>query len=386
MLDHPQQQRASSALRLRAWALGVLAGGPATLPPAAEADAWDTFLRVERCAYPLRRALAAAGVLGELRGAAQQALESRGVAEAAKTLALRHEAANVARLLAEHGWEGIVLKGGTAVLAGECEVDVTDLDVLVRPEQSRAVAAEMDASGYRHWDHDFGPGAPNRHEMAARVRENALPVELHFALAPPLERDPWAGAQPLPVPGLLRLSPANHLWHVVAHGTLHHPERRGSLRDLLVAAAAVRGCDAEALGEVERRCAAHPRGELPARMLRMARAMAAGPAEDLFRREAATAYLVYLFTRRYRPFHGLLLALARTAFALARGHGEYGGLWYGSHISAIPRGYAGASRVDRLFPAAALAGRAAWRSANLAAAFAPGAWMARTARRLAEGG
>ncbi|HET7462516.1 MAG TPA: nucleotidyltransferase family protein [Longimicrobium sp.] len=381
-----QRACAASALLLRGWALGVLTGGPASLPPQAGAEAWETFLRVERCAHPLRRVLAAAGLLDQLPDPAREALERRGLAEAAKTLALRHEAGHVARLLGEHGWEGIVLKGGAAVLAGSCEVDVTDLDVLVRPEQSRAVAAELDASGYRHQDHDFGPGAPNRHEMAARIRENALPVELHFALAPPLERDPWAGAEPLPVPGLLRLSPANHLWHVLSHGTLHHPERRGSLRDLLVAAAAARGCGGDDLREVEHRCAAHPEGELPARMLRMARSMAAGRAEDLFRREAATAYLVYLFTRRYRPFHGLLLALARTAFALARGQGEYGGLWYGSHISAIPRGYAGASPLDRVFPAAALAVRAAWRSANLAAAFAPAAWMARTARRLAEGG
>lgn len=381
-----QRQRAAGALRLREWALGVLTGAPACPPPPADAKTWDIFLRVERCAHPLRRVLASAGVLDQLRGTACQALEERGVAEAVKVLALRHEAAHVARLLAEHGWEGIVLKGGAAVLAEECEVDVTDLDVLLRPEQSRAVAAELDASGYRHEDFDFGPGAPNRHEMAARVRENAIPVELHFDLAPPLERDPWAGAQPLPVAGLRRLSSANHLWHVLSHGTLHHPERRGSLRDLLVAAAAVRWCGDEEICEVERRSAAHPRGELPGRMLRMARSMEAGCGEDLFRREAATAYLVFLFTRRYRPFHGLLLALARTAFALVRGHGEYGGLWYGSHISAIPRGYAGASRLDRVFPAAAVAGRAAWRSANLAAAFAPAAWMARTARRLAEGG
>lgn len=381
-----RRDRAAGALRLRAWALGVLAGGPPSLPPRAGAGVWDTFLGVERCAHPLRRVLAAGGLLDQLRGPAREVLERRGVSEAVKVLALRNEAAHVARLLNERGWQAIVLKGGATVLAEAGEVDVTDLDVLVRPEQSRAVAAELDASGYRHQDFDFGPGAPNRHEMASRVRENAIPVEVHFALAPPLESDPWAGAEPLPVHGLLRLSPSNHLWHVVSHGTLHHPERRGSLRDLLVAAAAVAWCGDGDLRVVEHRCAAHRRGELPARMLRMARSMAAGRADDLFRREAATAYLVYLWALRYRPFHGLLLALARTAFALARGQGEYGGLWYGSHISAIPRGYAGASRLDRVFPAAALAGRAAWRSANLAAAFAPAAWMARTARRLADGG
>lgn len=386
MLGASQQQRAAGSLRLRGWALEVLAGSPPAPPPAADAGTWDTFLRVERCAHPLRRILAAARVLETLDEVARRALERFGVNEAVAVLALRQEAAHVGRLLSGHGWRGIVLKGGAAVLGGACEVDVADLDVLVPPEQSQAVAALLDASGYHRHSKDFSPGDPNRHELATRHREHAIPVEVHFALAPPLEGDAWAGAVPLDTAGLLRLSSTNHLWHVLRHATLHHAERRGMLRDMLVAAAAVRWCSGDEVAEVERRCAAHPRGVLPGRMLRMACALAEGRVDDPFRREAAMAYVMHLAVKRYRPAYALLLALRRTAYALVHGHGEYGGLWYGSHVSAIPRGYAGGTRLDALLPAVGVVGRAAWRSANLAAAFAPAVWLARIARRLADRG
>jgi hypothetical protein len=118
-------------------------------------------------------------------------------------------------------------------------------------------------------------------------------------------------------------------------------------------------------------------------MLAMARALsAAGPVADAFVRESATAYLVYLWTLSRRPATPLLLALGRTAHALASGRGEYLRLWAGSHVSAFSRGYAGQRRIDRVLPGVGYAGRSLWRAANLAAAAVPGAWLARTARAL----
>jgi len=374
---------AADALRLREWALDALSGRRVAPPPAAPAEAWAVFLAVERCAHLLRQALGA-DLLESLAEPARGALERGGVGETVNTLSLRHEAAQVARLLRARGWTGVVLKGGAAVLGGACEVDVRDLDVLVRPEHAHPLAADMDAAGYTHEGPDFDPAAPNRHEMAPRTRDGQILVELHFDLAPRLEGDPWAGAVPLPVPGLFRMAAANHLWHVLLHGTLHHPERRGVLRDVRVASAAVAWCADEELDDVARRCAAHPHGRLPARMLAMARGVAAGAPRDGFRREAAAAYLLYQLTRRYHPPEALLLALGRTLFSLSEGNGEYGRLWYGSHVSAISRGYAGGSRLDRAAPRVASVGRAAWRSANLAAALPAGAWLARTAQRLAD--
>jgi len=375
---------AAEALRLRSWALPVLAGAQPGAPPVVTPGAWELFLAIERCAQPLRGALGA-DLLEGLAQPARGALERAGVREAVNALSLRQEAGQVARLLRARGWTGIVLKGGAAVLGRAREVDVRDLDVLVRPEHAHPLAADMDAVGYVAEGPDMDPAAPNQHEIASRTRDGQILVEIHFDLAPRLEGDAWAGAVPLDVAGLFRMAPANHLWHVLLHGTLHHPERRGSLRDVLVAAAAAGWCAGGDLAEVERRCRAHPRGRLPARMLAMARSVAAGTPVDGFRHEAAAAYLLYQLTLRYHPPTQLLLALARTTFALGESRGEYAGLWYGSHVSAIPRGYTGTSWLDRTVPAAATAGRAAWRAAHLAAGLAPAAWLARTAARLADG-
>jgi hypothetical protein len=273
------------------------------------------------------------------------------------------------------------------VLGGGRELDVVDLDLLLAPDQARELAAVLDREGYERHEADLPPGAPNRHQLAGRMRPGGMMVEVHVDLAP-MGQNPGAGEDTLalPVPGLRRLRPAAHLWHVLTHGTLHHPERRGALRDLLVAASAAEWCAPADLAEVERRVAAHPRAEVLGRMLAMARALAEGRAgEDRFAREAATAYLLYAFTARHRPPTALLLALGRTAHSLASGAGEYGRLWVGTHVSAFSRGYAGERRIDRALPGLAYAGRSLWRAANLAVAAVPGAWLAGTARALARG-
>lgn len=381
------RRAAGEALRLRAWALPLLASGPATLPPEANDEAWAVFLGIERCALPLRDALAAAELLEEAPCVARRALESRAVNEAMHVLALRREAGEVAELLRPRGWEAVVLKGGATVLAGGRELDVRDLDLLLSPEQAPALAAVLDGAGYECREADLSPGAPNRHELAGRMRPGGMMVEVHFDLAPVSENpDARTDTLPLPLAGLRRLRPIPNLWHVLTHGVLHHPERRGALRDLLVAAGAVSWCSPAELAEVERRAAAHRHASLLGRMLAMARALAAGgPVDDLFVRESATAYLVYAWTRRKHPAMPLLLALGRTAHALASGTGEYLRLWAGSHVSAFSRGYAGHRRIDRILPGVGYAGRSLWRAANLAAAAVPGAWMARTARSLARG-
>jgi hypothetical protein len=378
---------AEEALRLRAWALPLLAGAPPSLPPAAGAHAWSVFLAIERCALPLRDALAAEELLEEAGEAARRALGERAVNEAMHVLALRQEAAEVAVLLRRHGWEGVVLKGGATVLGEGREVDVQDLDLLLAPDEARALAAVLDQAGYERHEVDLPPGAPNRHQLAGRMRPGGMMVEVHEDLAPLGQNvDARADTLPLGVPGLRRLRPPVHLWHVLTHGTLHHPERRGALRDLLVAASAAAWCSPDELARVERRVAAHACAGVLGRMLSMARDLAGGRAgEDRFAREAATAYLLYAFTVRHHPPTALLLALGRTAHSLASGAGEYGRLWVGTHLSAFSRGYAGERRIDRVLPGVGYAGRSLWRAANLAAAALPGAWLAGTARALARG-
>src|SRR6202008_394907 len=306
------------SLWLGAWALPVLAGAPPSLPPEAGEEGWSVFLAIERCALPLRDALAAAELLEEAEPVARAALEGRAVHEAMHVLALRREAGEVARLLRPRGWEAVVLKGGATVLAGGRELEGRDRALLLPHDQAPALAAVLDGAGYECKDADVDPGAPNRHELAGRIRPGGMLVEVHFDLAPVSENpDPRADTLPLPFAGLRRLRPVPNLWHVLTHGTLHHPERRGALRDLLVAASAVQWCSPAELAEVERRAAAHRSADLLGRMLAMARALASGgPVADRFARESATAYLVYAWTVRRRPAQPLLLALGRTAHAL----------------------------------------------------------------------
>jgi len=116
-----------------------------------------------------------------------------------------------------------------------------------------------------------------------------LGVEIHFRI-PLLDSDAWDGARPFPVAGLLLLSPTLHLWHLLVHGCVHHPERSAALRELELLEMAVRACGPPELEEVARRVDAHPRAARLRALLEMGRALAARsvPA-DAFRPAAALA-------------------------------------------------------------------------------------------------
>lgn len=376
---------AAGALRLRAWALALLAGGPPSPPPAACADAWQAFLKVDRVALPLRDLLVAADAFEVVPEPERGWLDRRAVAESLHALAVRAEAGHLSALLAARGWDGLVLKGGACVLGGGGDVDVRDLDLLLTLDQAREIAAVLDAGGYTRADSELPPGSAGAHELAGRMSPSGMVVELHFALpAGDGLPDPWSATVPLPLPALRRLANADHLWHVVVHALLHHPERRGALRDVLVGARAMAWCSADEIRRVEHRVRAHPAAPLLARMLEMVRALAAGGGvADTFAREAATSYLLYGFKRRYDPPEGLLLATARTATSLAGTRGEYARVWAGAPGSVLARGYRGPHWIDRRAAPVALALRAAWRAGNTVAATVPGAWIARTARSLA---
>jgi hypothetical protein len=213
-----------------------------------------------------------------------------------------------------------------------------------------------------------------------------VPVEVHFGI-PFLagEGDPWEAALPTPVRGVLRLSPANHLWHVLVHGVVHHVERRGSLRELLLLQSARAACGAGDLREVERRATAHPAARPLRATLAMVEALAAGADPgDPFRAVAAVRYALGA-GKGWGPGR-LGMAAASSAFALAEGGGAYRMLWVGSPASAlVGPGFHGSTRWDR-FALPAWGARVAWRTAHLALALPPAWRAARAARRLARGG
>lgn len=374
---------ARAALPLRGWALGVLAGGAAGPPPDAPRAAWRAFLAVERCALPLRARLPARRAL--LPPEAAAVLEAQADVELRRALSARAQLITLGRIALARGTAAIVLKGGVSVLGSDM-LDVQDVDVLVRPEDADAVASAVERAGDAHrYGTDAVPGTAGTFHLAARVADDAVPVEVHYAIPYAGGADPWAGAVPAGPRGILRLAPALHLWHVLVHGAVHHPERRGSLRELLLLAAAVGACDAGELAEIRARAGAHP--DAPPLLRALAAGEALGRGEDRvdpFRTTTALGYLVAAGGGRtvYRGRFGI--DLVRTAHALVAGEGAYRRLWLSSPsgVRSLEE-FGGATWLDRVSPAAARVLRIAQRAANTAAGTLPALRLARAARALA---
>jgi hypothetical protein len=273
------------ALRLRAAAIDVLGGRQPdwTHLPHSSVNTWDVFLRTERCALALKARIGAAGreVPDHVATAATRELQ--------RILSARGHLLRIGQLAATHGIPAIVLKGGVAALISPAPVDVQDVDVLVRPLQAERLAGLLDDEGF------LGTGPAGTAHLAQRISPNAVQIEVHFALNDiELTDGMWNRARPLDgAAGLSRLGAVDHLWHLLVHTVVTHPHRRGSLRDVLLAAEAVRDCSPAELREAEHRIAAHPLSQPLDALLAMARAVRDGVSlRDRFRREAAANYVL----------------------------------------------------------------------------------------------
>ena len=221
---------AVEALRVRALALEILADPETPPPPDLWTDAihcasesWRLFLTAERCAIPLEKVLRA---VDRLPASIERVLHRRAREEMARVLSARIQLRHIGELAGQLGAEArpVVLKGGWCVL-GDDPLDLSDIDVLLPGDQATTLAAALDARGH---EATFS----NPQHLRARLTPQALPVEIHLTLDPsgrPPEERLWHGITPVPsTPGLWRLSPAEHLWHVVRHATVDHPSRRGT--------------------------------------------------------------------------------------------------------------------------------------------------------------
>jgi len=352
-ISDPQAQAVAQALRLRAWALDVLCSpAPAGPPPAAGAAAWDVFLRTERCA------LALGGAQRAVAGEAGDVLRSRTFIELKRVLSARGELARVAGLARTHGWSVAVLKGGTAVAAGE-NVDLIDVDVLAAPGEAHAVSEALGELGYGAL---AGRGA---HRVGIRGTRASIHIEIHTSV-PGLDGDGDAHVprrlEASPIPGLGQLPAPDHLWYVLHHSAEQHPDRRGRLRELLVVAHAIRSCTPAQLGEAERRVAAHPRAELLRTHLGMARAVAAreGPPRDAFRLTAAGNYLVDQWVRGW-PAPAWLRAWAERAAVAAVARREGYPSEIGNAALGLPSRHGALRWLQALVPAAERIARVASR-------------------------
>ncbi len=287
-------------------------------------DSWRLFLTAERCAIRLERALESSGSIAGLPEAVAAVLRQRAREELARVLSARGQLRRVGEVAAELGVVPVVLKGAHGVFAGD-PLDLSDIDVLLPSEQALALAAALDARGH---EATFS----NPQHLRARLTPQALPIEIHVTLdqrgGPPEERL-WHGLTPIPsCPSLYRLSPAEHLWHVLRHATVDHATRRGRVRDLLLIADATSACDDADLATVRTRVHQHEYASTLDAVLTMALDISTGLAPaDRFQRIAFAHYLVRGLTRRLSISHERSRDVAEATLALVQGWRESRALW-----------------------------------------------------------
>lgn len=289
-------------LELRRWVLDCLSGATPlrssidSLALNSSREAWSYLLGVERCALPLAaalrdRALRANGAL-ELSPGAADALRDAARVETSRVRSARAQLAQIELLARTHGLRAVVLKGHPALMHPAC-VDVSDVDLLLTPEHGQALAQKLEALGYR-----AGPVGDVQKHLASRVAPGLLPIEIHTRLTRTQQRDEVCAMLDRAIPledssGVYRLAPRDHLWHVLHHAIVEHPARRGTVRDLLVIAAAVHLCSDDDLAKIAHDIARHPSvGVLRPALIQARTLRDPGELYDRFKREAAARFIV----------------------------------------------------------------------------------------------
>ncbi|HZH40580.1 MAG TPA: nucleotidyltransferase family protein [Gemmatimonadales bacterium] len=238
------------------------------------------FLRAERCAVALST---------RTEGDAPPLLHAAATVELQRILSARAQIEELGRQVAAIGERVVVLKGGLMALGSSAGIDLVDIDILTEPASASRIAGLLDSRGYL----TYGPGSPVH--LAQRRQEFAVPIEVHHALTELPASDVWARAEPVPGrpgrPGLWRPAAIDQAWHALVHSAVTHPFRRGSLRDLLLIGWAEHSLDDAGRRALEGQVRAHPRGEMLAAMLRLAREIRDSRAPgDPFLQEAAAHY------------------------------------------------------------------------------------------------
>lgn len=224
------------ALGLRRWAIAVLAGRTAPEPGPLSQKSWDLFLEAERCAVPLMRRIADHNLDETLSHEFKVRLEQRARAELLRIGSARRQLAVAAEVADELGCRVVALKGGVGAINLDQAVDLVDVDVLVEPQHARDFVMALDRRGFR-------AGGSSVAHLAARWSDEPLPIEVHTTWAPfgrPLPYDFWHRIQQSEeFDGIHLLSPPDHLWHILTHVVVSHPNRQGHLRELLLIGSAI---------------------------------------------------------------------------------------------------------------------------------------------------
>lgn len=233
------RRTAAEALSLRAWVIRRLLGGVDEEAPPASAHAWHIVLRWERCALLLQDSLGSRA--SQLPPACAAELRTAAMRESQWILSARAQLHSVSRIAAADGIRIVALKSTAEVARGR-NVQATDVDLLVAPENASRLTQQLDATG-------FSPQSKNsRGQLPPRTFDGALKVEVHLTVSgfDTPEAVPWDGVRAIDARSpLLRLAPQDHVWTVLCQATRHHPDRRTRIRDLYMVRNALLECTRE---------------------------------------------------------------------------------------------------------------------------------------------
>lgn len=222
--------------------------------PLASGEGWELFLRTERCAHPLEGALRRTGCEDLLSEPVRAVLGREAAWERGRISSARRQLESLATWAAESGARPVVLKGGLPAL-GPDGLDLNDVDILLPVEDAEEIQAWLLAR------EDHRPGYAGGDHLRQVRPAGELAIEVHYALDGEMwgqESGSWRRIREIPgMPGLWRLGPADHLWHVLAHQIVVHVPRRGRVRDLLLLRDALASCSPEDIDLARHRARHH---------------------------------------------------------------------------------------------------------------------------------
>lgn len=246
MTRSTQEMVTQDALVLREFALTLFArqAPPPTLVAlASDASdaAWSLVLRAELCGVPLDRALQRWPGASALPARVRELISRHAQAELQRIMTARWQLARIDALAAHRGLEMCVIKGGVLISDDVRAVDISDIDIVVRPLEVSAVSALLTELG-------MAPeveGAEHDQHLPAFMGRGLVPVEIHVGLRYGPEMSELAiELRPFgPYSAVRRWTGPAAVLGLILHTLEHHPHRYGGLRDLLVVAEALSELD-----------------------------------------------------------------------------------------------------------------------------------------------
>ncbi len=252
---------ATQALQARAAVLSLLSSSTdeariswRNLAPSSP-QVWDFVLRAERCALAVRAKLGEYNLAQDTAPDVVTLIGARATLELQRALSARAQLHRIAEIAGEYDWKVIVMKGGAMLTSGG-QIDLHDIDVLIRANAAPALARLLDEEGYSSPRSDEGN---MHHHLSPRRQENAVAIEIHRTikgLDDPQDLLNHA-VRTKTNTGLWQFAPIDHLWHLLIHSTIQHPDRRGCIRDIVLIAHGINACTSNDIRTIIARIATH---------------------------------------------------------------------------------------------------------------------------------